>query len=182
MTSSGTEAYKLGRDYTVMPIPIDPEHCVEIGAGPLVLIAESRWLSAERVRDHADALGQIDEIDEVDGLEDSGLSVHVIGADDRGEHLRFDCFENEPHYHYIYQRAQTNTVVRIDDVAEGDPLAWMLRTLRARLPEMLEHVGLPELATLVRADIATVQVAIDELERVVARIGADGSTIGGAPT
>lgn len=167
MAASGIEAYRLGREYTVMPIPMDPDHCVEIAAGPLVFVAEARWLSADGVRDHASSTGRLDEIDDVEGLQDSGLSVHVLDARTGREHLRFDCFQNEPHYHYIDQAAGTNIVVRIDDVAEGDPVAWVLGRLRERLPEMLDFVRLPTLANIVRSEHAVVGRSIDELERVL---------------
>lgn len=168
MRTDGIEAYRLGREYTIMPIPMEPEHCVEVAAGPIVLVAEARWLSAERVREHASRSGQSDQIDDVEGLEDSGPSIHVLDAVERIEHLRFDCFEHEPHYHYIDQAAGINTVVRIDDIAEGDPLAWALGRLRSRLPEMLQFVGRDDLADRVRFDHPVIRRSIDELERVLA--------------
>ena len=79
------------------------------------------------------------------------MTIHVLGAADRLEHLRFDCFEHEPHYHYIRNAEQANVVVRIDTFAEGDPTAWSLRCLRERLPEMLAHADATELAEQVRA-------------------------------
>ncbi len=174
MTSS-TEAYRLGRDYTVMPIPMDPDQCVEVDAGPLVFVAESRVLSARGVREHAATAGMLERIDDVEGLEDSGLSIHVLDAADRGEHLRFDCFENDPHYHYIRQAAGNNTVVRFDDIADDDPLAWTLGRLRTSLPRMLDHVGLAQLAEQVRARHDEVARSIDELERVLEGIEPVGS-------
>ena len=174
MGSDGVEAYRLGRDYTVMPIPIDPERCLEIDAGPLLFIAEARWLSGDAVREHASGSDQLAEIDEVEGLQDSGLSVHVLDAADRREHLRFDCFENEPHYHYIRHSIGSNTVVRLDDIAEGDPLRWVLGRLRDRLPEMLEFLDLDDLANRVRAERAVVARSIDVLEREIAKFEHSG--------
>lgn len=167
MTTDGPEAYRLGRDYTVMPIPMDPAHCHEIAAGPLVLVIESRRLGADDVRRHADATGQLDEIDDVDGLDDGGVSVHVLDASDGLEHLRFDCFDHQPHYHYIRHAEGTNTVVRFDDVADGDPLAWVIGRLRRRLPEMLSYVGRDDLARRVSADPIVVSGAVDTLDAVL---------------
>ena len=59
-------------------------------------------------------------------FDDFGATLHVCGSADGLEHLRFDCFENEPHYHYIDQGAVTNTVVRIDELAVGDPVEFSL--------------------------------------------------------
>ena len=59
-------------------------------------------------------------------FDDHGASLHVFGAEDGLEHLRFDCFEQEPHYHYIDQAEVGNTVVRIDELAVGDPIEFTL--------------------------------------------------------
>ena len=64
--------------------------------------------------------------------------MHVCDASDGVEHLRFDCFENEPHYHYINTVEQGNLICRIDEIAEGDPVEWTVGRLRERLPEMLD--------------------------------------------
>src|SRR5579859_350315 len=76
-------------------------------------------------------------------LEDCGVSLHVHGLMDGQwlEHLRFDCFQEEPHYHYVGWRTKTNHVLHIDPVADGDALAWALERIRNRLPQMLEHAG-----------------------------------------
>lgn len=167
MVSSGVEAYKLGRHYTMLPIPMDPEHCVDVPAGPITFVVEARWLTPDRVLDHAASLGRLADIDDVSGVDDSGLTVHVLDTAGRREHLRFDCFEHEPHYHYVHDADAANTVVRIDDVAEGDASAWMLRTLRRRLPEMLAHAGVPDIGEAVRADAEQVSAAIDTVEALV---------------
>jgi len=173
MASSGTDAYRLGREYSVMPIPMNPDHCVDVEAGPIRFVVEARQLRPEDVIDHAAALGKLDAIDDVSGVDDSGISIHVVDPSTGDEHLRFDCFEHEPHYHYIQNDLQSNTVVRIDDVAEGDPHAWMLRTLRRRLPEMLAHAGPTDLAEHVRSDSDAVNRGIDEVERMLATMTGD---------
>jgi len=60
--------------------------------------------------------------------------------------LRFDCFVEDPHYHYVSWRERANEVLHIDPVADGDPLAWALERLRTRLPQMLARAGAPELS------------------------------------
>lgn len=164
MQSSGLEAYMLGRSFDVMPIPMDPEMCVEIPAGPVTFIVESRVLTDEAINDNAIGRGRPDQTFDT-GLNDGGASVHVLGASDRLEHLRFDCFDNEPHYHYIHNAEQTNVVVRFDNFAEADPHAWTLERLRERLPQMLDRAGAVELAEQVRR--SDLSAAIGEVERLL---------------
>ncbi len=173
MVSSGTDAYRLGREYSVMPIPMIPAHCVDVDAGPITFVVEARQLRPEDVIDHAAALGKLDAIDDVSGVDDGGISVHVVDPATGAEHLRFDCFEHEPHYHYIQNETQSNTVVRLDDVAEGDPHKWMLRTLRRRLPEMLAHAGTTELAEQVRSSTEAVERGVVEIERLLVTLTGD---------
>lgn len=167
MAQSGAEAYRLGRTYEVMPIPIDPAYSVEVVAGPLTFIVESRWLTPERVIDHAAREGRLDAIDDVAGLDDEGPSLHVMGTATGLEYLRFDCFRNEPHYHYLHHHNSSNTVVRLDDVAVGHPVPWTVRTIRHRMADMLLHSGVPELADEVRRSWMQIEPAIDEVERLL---------------
>ena len=62
------------------------------------------------------------------------------------KHLHADCFENEPHYHYIEQANGTNTVVRIDELAVGDPVEFSLACVEHHLSAMLRHCGVADLA------------------------------------
>lgn len=151
-TSSGIDAYKLGRDYDVMPIAIDWNHTIEIAAGPVTFVVEARSLTQKALLDNERDRNVTETLvgDNYADLLDGGASLHVLGAADRLEYLRFDCFDNEPHYHYIDNAAQGNTIVRFDNIAEGDPLEWTVRTVSTRLPEMLEHVGNRDLAAAVR--------------------------------
>jgi hypothetical protein len=92
------------------------------------------------------------------------VSLHVCGAGDGGaalELLRFDCFEEDPHYHYVSWREKSNEMLHIDPVADGDPLAWALERIRTRLPQMLERAG--------AADVAA-RVDAREIERVLPRV------------
>jgi len=174
---SGVEAYRLGRDYAVMPIAMVPEHCVEVPAGPVVFVVEARSLSQEAIV--ANEAGQ----DASDGLvhdydvDAAGASLHVVGACDGLEYLRFDAFDAEPHYHYIHNDVPQNTVVRIDDVAEGDPLAWTLRVVGNRLPELLVHAHAPGLAEEVRARSDEVAAGFAKLEPLLRRAEAKANAL-----
>lgn len=148
---NGIEAYLLGRTYAVMPIAMVPEACTPYPAGPVTFVVEERRLDDAAILDSAAAQGRLDAVDTPTGVDDGGPSLHVLGTDDGVERLRFDCFEQEPHYHYIRPDERANVVVRIDTHAEGDPLEWALARVGARLPEMLDHAGAPDLAAAVRA-------------------------------
>jgi hypothetical protein len=167
MPASGLEAYQLGRSYEVMPIAMVPEACRAVAAGPITFVVEGRHLSDEAIIASAVEQGRRDGIDEPSGVDDGGASLHVLGAADGLEHLRFDCFDNEPHYHYIRNADQANVVVRIDTVAESNPQAWVLERMRTRLPEMLEHAGAPDLAAEARGAGAEIDAALIEVEKLM---------------
>lgn len=166
-TPSGIEAYQLGRTYEVMPIPMVPEHCVEIPAGPVTFVVESRNLSDEAINTNALERGRPDQTFDT-GIDDGGACVHVVGTADGLEWLRFDCFDNEPHYHYVRNHEQSNQVVRFDQFAEGDPEEWTLQRLRGQLPQMLRYAGAEELADEVAG--ADLSAAVDEVAAMLARL------------
>ena len=59
------------------------------------------------------------------GFTDEGVTIHVFDADDGHEYLRFDVFDDEPHYHYIHRTVDdtvVNNVIDFDAVAHGDML------------------------------------------------------------
>jgi hypothetical protein len=82
------------------------------------------------------------------GFTDRGISLHVRGSADGFEYLRFDVFEDEPHYHYIHRvdGATANRVVMFDTIANGDMLTWAFERLRCHAPEMLRAAGAGYLA------------------------------------
>jgi hypothetical protein len=70
----------------------------------------------------------------------------VWGTDDGHEYLRFDVFDDEPHYHYNHPTGEdgddiVNHVIDFDTVAMGDMLPWVLGRLRSRLAQMLTEAG-----------------------------------------
>lgn len=153
--------YQRGNFYPSLPIPAIPEHCIGVDAGPLRLVVESRELTNEILLTQLPP-GSVHVPDDV-SFDDFGASLHVCGAVDGLEHLRFDCFEHEPHYHYIQHAGGGNTICRIDEVAEGDPTQWTIGRLRQRLPEMLELCGMKELAAETRSRLPEVLAAVDEV-------------------
>ena len=102
-------------------------------------------------------------------FDDFGATLHVCGTADGLEHLRFDCFENEPHYHYIDQGAVTNTVVRIDELAVGDPVEFSLACVEHHLPDMLRHCGVGDLADEVAGRPERVGAAVAEVHALMVK-------------
>lgn len=71
----------------------------------------------------------------VDG--DSGLCIHVFGPtaiSAREEVLRFDCFNNQPHYHLAWSYRR-DPFITIED---SDPFSWALGKLRTNINELLQ--------------------------------------------
>ena len=133
--------------YEVMPIPPVETQTDWFEAGPVKFGVEYRLLN------DAIAAAAVLEIAGGDApsalnIDDRGVSIHVFsnsGGESR-EYLRFDCFEEDPHYHYISWKDHSNEMVHIDPIADGDPLGWTLDRLRLRLPFMLERAGAAEIA------------------------------------
>jgi hypothetical protein len=96
----------------------------------------------------------------------SGPTIRVVGTDNAHEYLRFDMFATGPHYHYSPPtpagEESRERILQLDTVAEGEQVAWAIKTLRGRLGPMLEAAGGEELAG--RLDDATLGHAVDEVE------------------
>jgi hypothetical protein len=156
--------YRRGNRYEVLPIPMVPEHCIPVHAGAIDLVVESRRLTDQILADTYGE-GEIPE-KEVD-FDDYGASLHVCGAADGLEHLRFDCFEHEPHYHYIEQANGANVIVRIDELAVGDPIDFSLRCVEERLPGMLRNAGAESLADEVEGRLDEVHAAVAKVRELM---------------
>jgi hypothetical protein len=156
--------YRRGNRYSQLPIPMIEDHCVAVDAGAVQLVVESRTLTNEII-----ATAVPDAVTADIPFDDYGATLHVCGTSDRLEHLRFDCFENEPHYHYIDQAAGANTVVRIDELAVGDPLEFSLACVEHHLPDMLRNCGVADLADEVVAQPESVTAAMAEVRELMAK-------------
>jgi len=134
--------------YDLMPIPPVEAHTEYVDAGAVRFGIEYRLLDDAIAA--ASAVESASGEDSPDGasFDDRGVSIHVFGLDEHGalEYLRFDCFDEDPHYHYVSWRDKSNEMLHIDPVAEGDPLRWALDRLRARLPQMLARAGAGHIA------------------------------------
>jgi len=77
---------------------------------------------------------------------DRGPSLRVFG-DVEGKPvqlLRFDCFENEPHFHY--DPDGKNNQLRLDKANVSDPIAWSMDYLRGNVTTLIRIAGYGALA------------------------------------
>jgi len=155
--------YRRGNRYEQLPIPMVAEHCIPVDAGVVQLVVESRQLTNEILRDTYGTEAEPDIT-----FDDFGATLHVCGTADGLEYLRFDCFENEPHYHYIEQAAGASAVVRIDELAVGDPIEFSLACVEHHLPDMLRNCGAAELADEVAGQPGVVAAAVDTVRELMA--------------
>jgi hypothetical protein len=165
----------VGTRYPIPPLPPIPEQTEMIELGPIAIGVGYRVLNdaiaAEYLREvgfnprpEAGEAGYGNE-----GMEDGGVSIHVFGrrAGAWAEYFRFDCFEDEPHYHYAYPDEKAQRRVFLDPILEGDPQEWALQRLCTRLPEILREGGAPELAR--RVDPAQIEAALPRIRAAIAR-------------
>lgn len=154
-----------GTVFSVPPIPADPAHTTYVPAGALRIGIEWRHLDDSEL----EANYRGNEMKEIRaavdaGVEDNGVSLHVVGEADGHEYLRFDLFEHGPHYHYIDRSGERQTIVDFDRVALGEMLPWALQQLRTRLPEMLEFAGGGDLTSKLEA--SAIEASLPEVHRL----------------
>ena len=85
-------------------------------------------------------------------MDDQGLCVQVYSEVDGKdtEILRFDCFDQTPHYHYGPENH--NIRLNIDKTTAGNPLGWTLSQIRDKLPAMVSRAGYEDLAAKLEAN------------------------------
>ena len=77
---------------------------------------------------------------------DRGPSLRIYG-DVEGKPvqlLRFDCFENQPHFHYDPEGK--NNQLRMDKAHVSDPIAWSMDYLRGNFASQIRIAGYGKLA------------------------------------
>jgi hypothetical protein len=161
--------------YDLMPIPPVAAQTEYFDAGVVRFGVEYRLLNdAIAAASAVEAASGGDSAGGSEGsFEDRGVSLHVFGSSDGSdgaeplEYLRFDCFDEDPHYHYVSWKHRSNEMLHIDPVADGDPLTWALERIRTRLPQMLERAGAPELAA--RVDLRLVEAALPKISEAAWR-------------
>ena len=108
---------------------------------------------------------------------DQGVAISVA-ADVAGKQttlLRFNCFDFEKSYIYgpendeleiagpeMLGGAALTNLYRMDPIADGNPIAWTIKTLGTKLPKMLERAGYPQIAAA--TDLSEVASVLPDLE------------------
>ena len=151
------------------PVPPIPENTRMVDAGAVSFGIEYRFIGKdvavahygkeefERIREeNKDFMTPGEE-------EDDGVSIHVFG-DDGVEYLRFDCFSDFPHYHYLMPRESWQRVVTFDALAHGDMLDWTLGALRSQLDPLMRESGGGNFVD--RIDAKRLTTALDEVGRI----------------
>ena len=162
-----------GTTYTIPPQPPVDANNHKLAAGALTFGVEYRDLDPESLRaTYAGNEAQLAELEARSpegGFFDTGVSIHVCGTDDGYEYVRFDVFDDEPHYHYVHRHDDgtvENQVIDFDPTANGDMLPWAISCLRDRLPEMLEAAGGARL--IAELDMDVIGPALDAVAAMAA--------------
>lgn len=155
--------------YDVLPIPPVEAHTRWFEAGVLRIGVEYRLLDDAIAQAHMSEVDPQGAYAQAQGVDDSGVSLHVCGRQDGEwrELLRFDCFDEDPHYHYISFPNQMNDMVHLDPIADGDPLAWALERIRTRLPQMLGRARAGDLVQ--RIDAAALEAVLPRVAEAAYR-------------
>jgi hypothetical protein len=161
----------IGKTYNMPPQPAEESATTYLDAGAISIGVEYRVVDPESLREtykhDAAQLAELEERSPDGGFFAEGLSLHVVAKADGHEYLRFDLFDDPPHYHYNHPVADgqyANHVVDYDTVSNGPMLDWTLDRLRTRLPEMLREAGGDAVAEQV--DAAVVEPVLAEVERL----------------
>jgi hypothetical protein len=157
----------IGKVYAIPPQPPVAENTRYFPAGNLAIGIEYRDLDPEGLiatyRDDPAQLAELLERSPEGGFSDEGVSLHVCGAEDGHEYIRFDVFLSDPHYHYNHRGAEiVNNVIEFDVPAHGDMLPWALGCIRSRLGAMLGEAGGSHLVD--GLDAGAIAAALEEIE------------------
>ena len=137
-------------EFRTLPVPAFLEHTVCVTAGPVTFGVEYRHLDEDTIMsfygpDSRAKFGGQRPAGMAAVVEEDGLALHLFDTATGAERLRFDCFDDAPHYHLLDPENSRNTVIE-HDPADGPLLDWALARLRSGLGEMLEDAGAEELA------------------------------------
>ena len=96
-------------------------------------------------------------------MDDQGLCLQVYSEVDGKdtEILRFDCFDQLPHYHYGPENF--NIRLYMDKTTVGNPLGWTMNNLRNNMVTMVRRAGYDDLADSLGANPVS-KDTLDEIE------------------
>ena len=89
---------------------------------------------------------------------DRGPSLQVLGDVDGKpvQLLRFDCFENEPHFHY--DPDGKNNRIFLNKARVSDPIAWTIDYLQGNLTSLVRIAGYGRLADSLNEEALTAAI------------------------
>mgnify|MGYP001176822701 CR=1 FL=1 len=102
---------------------------------------------------------------------DRGPAVRVFGDVDGTDTqiLRFDCFDNTPHYHY--DPTGMDAYHHMDRAVTPDVVAYSLAQIRDNTKSMVKAAGYADLASTVDGD--AVAASIGEIRAVIEKLTAE---------
>jgi hypothetical protein len=173
----------IGTVYGIAPQPPVPEDTRYVDAGPLRIGVEYREVDPEILEatyaHDPEQLAELRDRSPAGGYSDRGVSLHVVAAANGHEYVRFDVFDDDPHYHYNHPGEPiVNNVVQFDTAANGDMLEWALDRLRHHLPAMLTEAGGGEIAATI--DVDAMDRALKEVEPMARQARRGGAASPGA--
>jgi len=172
---------RVGTVYKVQPQPWEEADTRWVDAGPVRFGVEWRDVDpAALLATYGEGTADMAEIVERSpegGFHDRGVSIHVCATGSGHEYLRFDVFDDDPHYHYVDTSGEANRVVAFDSTANGEMLPWVLDRLRTRLATMLEGADAADVAAEVSAaDLGQLRAAVDTVERLATEARTTGAS------
>ena len=96
---------------------------------------------------------------------DRGPSLRIYGdvEDKSVQLLRFDCFDNQPHFHYDPEGK--NNQLRMDKAKVTDPIAWSMDYLRGNITSLVRIAGYSALAD--QLDEGVLTAALPTVEKAL---------------
>ena len=106
-------------------------------------------------------------------MDDQGLCLQVYSKINNHdtEILRFDCFDQNPHYHYGPENH--NIRLHMDKTTAGNSLGWTLGNVRNKLSTMVERAGYEDLASNLETNPIS-DATLDELESTARNMALEG--------
>ena len=144
--------------YNTLPVPAVREHTVEVPAGVVTFGVEYRHLDESMILAYfgpdaeAKFNGGVRPAGMADVVLEDGLALHVFDTATGEERLRFDCFDDAPHFHLLDPGPPRNIVIEHDPAA-GPLLDQAQVWLRCDLAGMLREAGAEDLAARIDPEV-----------------------------
>jgi len=151
--------------YGTLPVPAVLEHTVEVPAGVVTFGVEYRHLDEAMILAYfgpdaeAKFNGGVRPAGMADVVEEDGLSLHVFDTATGEERLRFDCFDDAPHFHLLDPGVPQNIVIEHDPGA-GPLLDQAQVLLRCDLAGLLREAGAGHLVDGIDAQVVDTAIGI----------------------